>query len=710
MLAQHLITQPVFEALFKDYRFVEKNPVSQGIQKILAGLDAEGLQAETHELDKFYESVRTGASGIDNAEGRQRVVIELYEKFFRNAFPKMAESLGIVYTPVEIVDFMLHSTDHLLRKELGVSLGSPHVNILDPFTGTGTFITRLIQSDVLSEEDLRRKYQKGIHANEITLLAYYIAAINIEEAYRDRVKAEEYNPFSGIVLADSFQMEEARDERESQIFPDNTRRIHEQQRLPINVVLGNPPYSAGQRSENDANKNLKYPKLDEKIRNTYAANTRATNRNSLYDSYIRAFRWASDRIGEEGIVAYVSNGGWLEGNAMDGFRKYLQDEFSSIYCLNLRGNTRTSGEQARKEGGQTFGPGSRTTITITFLIKKQGKTGDGRIHYHDIGDYLDRKEKLERIKKIYHSVENVPWVTITPNAAHDWLNQRSEDFGRYLQMAEQETGPSIFASHSRGLETTRDNWVYNFSRSALEQNMRSSIAFYNEELNRYRKHEHVKVDDFVNNDPTRISWSSGLKQDLAGGVAAEFTGNNIRIGAYRPFSNQYLYADDMFIHRPAMARRYFPHPSIRNPTICVHGIGANKEPSAFMVNMVPDLEIVSKSQCFPRYRYVRKSALQQAGGAGQKPGLGDRPQDLSRIDNIPQETVALFRKQYQNTRIDADDIFHYVYAVLHSREYRQRFAADPEKTPPAYTTRAFQTGILHLCRDWQKARKSAPEL
>jgi predicted helicase len=379
MLAQHIITKPVFEALFEDYSFVKNNPISVSMQSILDVLEANTMQKDTETLDKFYESVRKRAEGIDNAEGKQRIIIELYDKFFKTAFPRMVEQLGIVYTPVEVVDFIIHSVNDVLKQEFGRSISDENVHILDPFTGTGTFITRLIQSGLIKKEDLIRKYTKELHANEIVLLAYYIAAVNIENAFHDAFAEIEqnkdlnYQPFEGICLTDTFQLGEtdASEALISEMFPQNSERVQQQKNAPIKVIIGNPPYSIGQKSANDNAQNQKYEKLDKRIADTYAKETSATNKNSLYDSYIKAFRWSSDRLGKDGgIICFVSNGAWLDGNSTDGFRKCLEKEFSSIYVFNLRGNQRTSGELSRKEGGKIFGSGSRTPIAINLLVKK----------------------------------------------------------------------------------------------------------------------------------------------------------------------------------------------------------------------------------------------------------------------------------------------------------------------------------------------------
>lgn len=378
MLSQHLIAMPVFEALFGNYEFAVSNPVSKAMQKMLALLDDETKTEEENErLQKFYDYVRTTVGDITDAEGRQRLIVELYDKFFKVASPKTVEKLGIVYTPVEVVDFIIRSVGYIIQKEFGRSLSDENVHILDPFTGTGTFITRLLQSGLIKKKDLVRKYRKEIHANEIVLMAYYIASINIENVFHSLMPNEDYKAFDGICLTDTFQLgEDLENDNESReamgdVLPQNSKRVKEQRKLPITVIIGNPPYSVGQRSANDNAQNLSYPTLEKRIESTYVKQTNATNKNSLYDSYIKAFRWASDRLGKEGgIIGFVTNGAWLDGNAQDGMRKCFEQEFSSIYVFNLRGNQRTSGELSRKEGGKIFGSGSRTPIAITILVKK----------------------------------------------------------------------------------------------------------------------------------------------------------------------------------------------------------------------------------------------------------------------------------------------------------------------------------------------------
>lgn len=446
MLAQHLVTKPVFDALFEDYSFASHNPMSQAMQAVLDALNEHQLQKEADTLEKFYESVRMRASGIDSATGKQKIVVELYDKFFRNAFPKMTERLGIVYTPVEVVDFILQSVNHLLQQEFGQTLGSKGVHILDPFTGTGTFITRLLQSGLISPEQLHHKYRHEIHANEIVLLAYYIAAINIEATYH-AIAGGDYVPFEGICLTDTFQMYESED-LVDQLLEDNSKRRKRQKKLDIRVIVGNPPYSVGQGDAEDDAQNVGYPTLDQRISDTYASKSSARTRTNVYDSYIRAIRWASDRIGECGVVGYVTNASFLDANASDGLRKCLAEEFSSLHVFHLRGNQRTSGETSRREGGKIFGSGSRAPIAISLLVKNTLAEERGRILFHDIGDYLSREDKLEKIAT-YASIAGIAdWKLILPDDHGDWLKQRDSGFGNYLVMGDKKGGLSMFEDHS----------------------------------------------------------------------------------------------------------------------------------------------------------------------------------------------------------------------------------------------------------------------
>ncbi|WP_455002389.1 DEAD/DEAH box helicase, partial [Cardiobacterium hominis] len=614
MLAQHMITQPVFDALFAGYSFAAHNPVSLAMQDILERLHDKNLHKERDRLQDFYKSVQMRAEGINSAAGKQKIIVELYDKFFRNAFPRMTERLGIVYTPVEVVDFIIHSVEDILRREFNSSLQDKGVHILDPFTGTGTFINRLLQSGIIPRERLPQKYRAEIHANEIVLLAYYIAAINIEATYHDLTSSENqaaaYEPFTGICLTDTFQMYEKGDYL-NEMLVDNSARRKRQKALDIRVIIGNPPYSAGQESANDNNANIAYPHLDERIRQTYAAQSTATSTKNLMDSYIRAIRWASDRIkekGDKGIIGFVTNAGWIDANTTDGLRQCLVEEFSSLYIFHLRGNARTSGERRRQEKDNVFGQGTRTPIAISILVKNPQATKQGQIYYHDIGDYLTREEKLATIAEL-GSINGITaqhgWQEIIPDEHNDWLNQRDPNFDNYISLGNKKDKAevTIFDNYSLGLGSNRDAWVYNFSNSKLERNMQTMINCYNQETYRFQMALNnglsPDLNDFIEKDETKISWSSSLIPKLEKGITAHFSPNKITIGMYRPFSKQFVYYDRMMNHRVGQIPQIFPSPDVSNQVISVTGRGATKEFSALITDQIPDLEMISKGQCFP---------------------------------------------------------------------------------------------------------------
>jgi predicted helicase len=684
MLAQHMITRPVFEALFEDYSFTEHNPVSESMQAMLDLLDEQNVGREAETLEAFYESVRLRAEGIDNAEGKQKIITELYERFFKNAFPRAAESLGIVYTPIEIVDFIVHSVQHLLCEEFGVSLSDEGVHVLDPFTGTGTFIVRLLQSGLIRPEDLLRKYTQELHANEILLLAYYIAAINIEATYHGLTAKDDaaagYVPFDGIVLTDTFHMTEDGGFDDQLAFPTNSERALAQRALDIRVIIANPPYSVGQTSGNDNNANLKYPALDGAIASTYAARSTATNKNSLYDSYIRAFRWASDRIKDHGAIGFVSNGGFIDGNTADGLRKSFADEFTSIYIYNLRGNQRTAGELSRREGGKIFGGGSRNTVAITLLVKNPAKSGPAAIHYKDIGDYLSREQKLAVVADSDISAMN--WTQITPNDAGDWLNQRNVQFSHF-QAIGGETN-SIFSVSSRGIESGRDAWVFNYSGGRLRKQVQSMIGFYSDQLSSFKAYYHsgeisqpglLDAEEFVNRDPSKISWTASLIGKLAQESEISYDENQITYSTYRPFNRQFSYFAADLIHRSGKLRQIFSS-KVRNYGFYITGTGADEPFSVLMVDAIPDLHAVgtrSVGPIFPRYTYTE---LDEGD-----PSLFDGGLSAVQIDNITDTTLSSYRAAY-GQQVTKDDIFYYVYGLLHSPDYRSEFAADLKKMLP----------------------------
>ena len=680
MLAQHLITQPVFAALFSDYAFAEQNPVSLVMQRMLDALDEHNLDDEQEVLDAFYDSVRLRAEGIDNAAGKQRIITELYEQFFKIAFPRTAEQLGIVYTPVEVVDFILRSVQQVLIDEFGSSLADEGVHVLDPFTGTGTFLVRLLQSGLVPADMLARKYAGELHANEILLLAYYIAAINIEATFHE-LSGAPYEPFDGIVLTDTFQIAEDGDPMDFDVFPANNARVEAQKSLDIRVIVGNPPYSVGQSSQNDDAQNLKYPGLDASIGDTYAKRSTATNKNSLYDSYIRAIRWASTRITNSpqgGVIAFVTNNGYLDGNTADGLRKTLVDEFSTIYCFNLRGNQRTAGELSKREGGKIFGSGSRNGVAVLILVHNPSATGPCLIRYADIGDHLDRGAKLDIVQQA--RLDSLPWEDITPNTAGDWINQRSLDFPTFQALASKDAEllPPLMTLYSNGLKTGRDSWVYNSSRDALEQNIDAAIASYNEEVKRLAvlrdRDSKVAAVGSAQRDAKKFSWNANdfTRADRSVYYAAREAG--FRVASYRPYCSQKVYFDGQMNDRVARIGAIFPTRETPNFGFYMTGLGALKPFAVLAVQQIPDLNFWGSEggQFFPRWTY----APADEGALDFDPN-----HPWQRTDNVTDAALGRYRQSF-GVDVTKDHVFAFIYGLLHSPDYRERYAADLRKMLP----------------------------
>jgi predicted helicase len=712
MLAQHLVTRPVFEALFKDYQFENQNPVARAMNRVLATLEPHRLTKESAVLEAMYEAVRRRAEDTRTAKGRQALLAELYDKFFRSAFPKLSERLGIVYTPVEVVDFIIQSVDQVLAREFAASLAAEGVHILDPFVGTGTFITRLLQSGLISKERLAAKYSKEIHANEIVLLAYYIAAINIESAFYEAAGTGRYEPFPGICLTDTFNVGTDKGQQ-ALALDDNSRRLRKQRQLDIRVVMANPPYSAGQDSANDFNANLKYPELDERIAATYAANSTATRSGSLYDSYIRALRWASDRIRDAGVIGFVTNAGWIDSNSADGLRKCLAEEFSSIYVFHLRGNQRTSGERSRREGGKIFGGGSRAPIAISLLVKNPKSKVRGEIFFHDIGDYLTREEKLRRIAELGSAngiAAGSGWIRIAPNGHHDWVNQRDTAFAEYISIETANGAVGLFANHSSGLLTARDAWCYNYSERELRRNIGRSVRFYNAEVKRWADATPKQRSDglarFITIDPTKFSWDRQQRKDVERLRRYRETEDGYRVSLYRPFTRQHVYFARSMNNCVYRLPELFPAPDSENRVICLSEGGGKVAFSVLIADSMPSRHMVDieGTQCFPLYLYepvedgdgasdqdhADSQGVLNLGSGGAK-SRSSRQGATGRLtkdgqyhirEAITDEALARFREVYPGERIEKNDLFYYTYGLLHSEDYRGRYANNLSKELP----------------------------
>lgn len=654
MLAQHLITLPIFDALFGEYSFVKNNPVSSAMELIVEELSQFGFEKEQKELQPFYDSVRLRAEGIDNAQAKQKIIITLYDKFFSTGFKPTTERLGIVFTPVEVVDFIVKSVDVVLRKHFGKTLASENVHILDPFTGTGTFITRtlhylksLMDSGEITFNDILRKYTQELHANEIVLLSYYIAAINIEAVFDEINGDEPYKPFEGIVLTDTFESTETEDTLDDSFFGTNDKRLKRQQEKPITAIIGNPPYSIGQNSQNDNNQNISYPKLDKRLADTYVAKSNAGLTKGLYDSYVKAFRWASDRLTNQGVIGFVTNGGYLNSNSTDGLRAGLYEDFNHLYIFNMRGNALGLGEIRKKEGGNVFGAGTRTSVAISILVKDGSDSHE--LHYHDIGDYLSQKEKLAIISE-FADVSQLDWQGIIPDENNDWLNQRDPNYQKYASLAGDST--SVFNNNSMGILTSRDAWVYGYSKEKVAQNTERLVQNYNSELKRLENISGDERKELLNRDNSYVNWSFRLEERIRQNKDIVFNSSKIVKSLYRPFTKKWLYYDDPVIER---TRLYYHKFGQDNLVINTTGRGVSRDFSALVSNLIPNQHTMDTGQGFMRYdNEIDETALFQSN------------------DNMNQAFAA-------KLGLSLDDTFAYVYGLLNSREYQEKYANDLKK-------------------------------
>ncbi|EPV9121880.1 DEAD/DEAH box helicase family protein [Pseudomonas aeruginosa] len=711
MLAQHILTLPVFQALFAGSHFPDNNVVAKALQKIVSKLDAAAMAGETEGLEKFYQNVRERISLAKSDKSKQDIIRNLYDTFFHNAFPRMAERLGIVYTPVELVDFILKSADEALRTHFGESLDSEGVQILDPFAGTGTFFVRLLQSDLISPSNLERKFERELHANEIVLLAYYVATVNLETAFHLRTGT--YRQFAGMVLTDTFQMTEDGDLVDKVVLPENNAKAERQLAQPIKVIVGNPPYSGQQESEGDNNKNLDYPTLDASIRNSYGSLSSSKLAKSNYDSYMRAIRWATERITDKGVIAFVTNGSFIDAKNMDGVRKSLVSDFSHLYVFNLRGNQYTTGEVSRREAGQIFGSLSRTPIAITVMVKDPAHEGPCNLYYHDIGDYLPREEKLKIIES-FGSTASIPWKKIVPNEEGDWINQRDPAFEKFLPLGDKndEGDRAVFSVYSLGVVTNRDPWTYGMSRSRLTSNVHAMIEAYEETRERFvsackgkSKDQWPEPEAVIEANPKRISWTRALKADLRRHKPLFFDESSVVVGAYRPFNKQWMYFNRRCNEMVYQMPRLFPTPRHRNVVISSTGVADRKGYSALVADQVPNLHITDTGQCFPLYWFEK---AEESGTPQSEMFSASEMPDADgyiRRDAISDWALEAFRSHYGDATISKEDIFWCVYGVLHSPEYKRRFASDLKKMLPrvplvenfrAFSDAGRKLGDLHL--------------
>lgn len=663
MLSQHLITKPIFEALFEEYSFVNQNPVSQAMESIVIELEKAGFAKEQENLEPLYESVRMRAEGIEKAEDKQKIIVTLYDKFFKTAFKATTERLGIVFTPIEVVDFIVKSVDDVLKKHFGKSLASKDVHILDPFTGTGTFIVRTLtylkeQMDAgeITLADITRKFTQELHANEIVLLSYYIAAINIEATF-DEINGDEegYVPFEGIVLTDTFESTETEDTLDDDYFGTNDERLKRQQAIPITVIMGNPPYSAKQKNEDGNQIRTTYEKLDASLQNSWVETSTATNKNNLFDSYIRAMRWSSDRISDNGVIGFITNNSFIDGNAMDGMRQALLEEFSDIYVLNLKGGIRgKTKEQSALEGGNIFD--IMTGVTIILLIKKANYTGQGHLHYLDIGNNLNKYQKLEKLKN-WRSLTGATseFQNIIPNEKGDWINQRNSNFDELIPLGDKKTQNALFIDYTGGITTGRDDWSWNFSQYQVEVTMKTSIDYYN---------QYLGDTNIYKEDVPDISWTRSLKQRFERRETQSWQGDRMYLGMYRPFTKKHVYYAQAWIDRQYQMSKVLPVSTSSNLMISLSNKTGGKQFSTLIVDVLPDRNIFAGgSQNLPKFLY--HSTNNDDLFESDEKYSAIRPEVLKRLSNLREE-----------------DAMYYVYGVFHSVQYGKLYYEDLAKSFP----------------------------
>ncbi len=676
MLIQHLLTERIFRTVFNNRDFTRRNIIAREIENVIDALTSQTFDrnAFLQSLDPFYVAIEQTASTITDFSQKQGFLNTVYEQFFQGFSVKVADTHGIVYTPQPIVDFMVKSVEHILQTEFGRSMSDSGVHIIDPFVGTGNFIVRIMQE--LDPISLARKYTADppeLQCNEVMLLPYYIASLNIEHQFF--TATNRYVPYQGLCLVDTFEMAE---ERQMSLFaPENTARVEKQKKTPMFVVIGNPPYNAGQVNENDNNKNRKYQSMDARVRETYSQDSKATNKNALSDPYIKAIRWALDRIGEEGIVAFVTNNAFLDGIAFDGMRKHLADDCDAIYILNLSGNVRKN----PKLSGTTHNVfGIQVGVSINFFIKKNTNNSDSKPTSETAQIFYARVDELWRKEEKYHYLDsnqhyqNIEWKHLTPSKRYAWLTEGLHaEFDTFIPVGTKETKASkekatgvIFKTYSRGIVTCRDAWTFNFDRDALEENVQRMIGTYNVETVRWtqRANLNANVNDFVVSDDTKISWSEALKRNLQRGKTTDFSQEKVRTSLYRPFTKSNLYFDRIMTERVYVFPSIFPTPETEteNRVICVNGIGSNKLFGALMVNVIPCLGILDANQSFPFYTYDEDGT--------------------NRKENITDWALAQFRAHYKDDTISKWDIFHYTYGILHHPEYREKYQANLKRDLP----------------------------
>ena len=664
MLVQHLLTERLFRTIFDNPEFTKRNVIAQEVERVIDALLSQSFNRAEYlkGLDRFYVAIESAARMLPDFSEKQHFLNSIYERFFQGYSVKVADTMGIVYTPQPIVDFMCASVAEVLETEFGKSLSSRDVYLIDPCTGTGNFMVNLLRR--IPKRDLPRMYREQLFANEVMLMPYYIAALNIEHAYYELTGT--YAPFEGLCFVDTLDLAEGSQHQLGFMTETNAQRVERQKRTPITVVIGNPPYNANQLNENDNNKNRKYPVLDKRIQDTYAKDSKATLKNKLYDPYVKFFRWAIDRLGDrDGIACLVTNNNFVVNQyPFDGFRKHLQRDFAAIYHVDLHGNIRRN----PKLSGTTHNVfGIRVGVGITVAVKRRGLS-EGTIHYYRVPELWRKEEKLGWLVTA-KDIRGVTWELKKPTTDNDWLIPDNEaEFGEFIPLGERgfksrKPRQTVFEAGAPGVETCRDEVVYDFGSKILVSRVERVVQDYNAEVDRFKRSQKPKIlDDFF--DYTKIKWSSGLKLHCTRGTYAEFHLERVRPSLYRPFTKRFTYYDHILNDRPSWYERVFPNPVSEDDNIVFCCTNHSEMPfSVQATNHIPNRAVGGRAgNCFPFYIYDEDGK--------------------TRHENITDWALEHFRQHYGDAKITKWDIFYYVYGVLHHHEYRAKYAENLKRELP----------------------------
>lgn len=656
MMIQHLLTGDIFSKIFNDAKFHLHNTIASELEKLVDTLFSYAERRNLlGEIEHYYATINATAAGITDHHEKQKFLKVLYENFYKVYNPKAADRLGVVYTPNEIVRFMVDSTDFLLNKHFGKTLSDKNVEILDPATGTGTFITDIIEN-AIPKQYLVNKYQNEIHANEVAILPYYIASLNIEYTFKQKMGY--YKEFENICFVDTLDNTGGLEFIGQQhklfgITSENTERIKRQNQKKISVIIGNPPYNANQKNEKENNKNREYPEIDKRIKNTYINNSTA-QKTKMYDMYSRFLRWASDRIDKNGIISFVSNSSFINSRTYDGFRKVVSEEFNEIYIIDLKGNARTSGERRRQEGGNIFSDLIRVGIAIYFLIKKEKENGF-KIYYNSISDYAKSDEKKEYLK--VNKIKDIEFIDISPDKKNNWINIADNDWDELIPIFDKnvklgKNNEAIFKLYTLGTTSNRDDWVYDFSISNLKDKIDFFINTYNKDLFNSKSKKAINTSEI-------IKYTRDLKKRLVKGQELKVNDLEFRNCLYRVFSKSNIYFDSALNEMRYQTPLLFPNRDSENILI---GVNVSNRPFNILASKyLVDLHFNGDCQCLPLYRY---------NSNGEK------------IENITDWGLQQFQIFYKTKRIKKEDIFHYVYAVLHNPEYRKKYELNLKREFP----------------------------